>query len=184
MVKTKQHAIRVVISSRDSINCIVFQCVEFLSSVGLTAFNANEKWLTSRVVGLWSHVFNAGTTANQFRGYVVPAIQPGNGKITFSLGGFLFTWTWVKIWCLENINVYQKYSNHWYQCQLRKRHVMNLPFNSVLGMMTSSNGNISALLGHCEGNPPVTKASDAELCCFQLSSPEQTVEHTIETSVI
>ena len=51
----------------------------------------------------------------------------------------------------------------------------------------------SALPALGEGNPPVTgawfprtKASDAELelWCFLWSAPEQTVEQTIETSVI
>ena len=40
------------------------------------------------------------------------------------------------------------------------------------------------LLALCEGNPLVTKASDAELWCFLWSVPEQTVEQTIETPVI
>ena len=31
---------------------------------------------------------------------------------------------------------------------------------------------------------PLTKASDAELWCFFLSVPEQTIEQTIETPVI
>ena len=31
---------------------------------------------------------------------------------------------------------------------------------------------------------PLTKANDAELWCYQLSAPEQTVEQTIETPVI
>ena len=45
----------------------------------------------------------------------------------------------------------------------------------------------SALLAHCEGNPPVipfTKASDAELWCFLWSAPEQTADQTIGTPVI
>ena len=40
------------------------------------------------------------------------------------------------------------------------------------------------LLAICEGNPPVTKASDAELWRFLWFAPEQTVEQTIETPVI
>ena len=49
----------------------------------------------------------------------------------------------------------------------------------------------SALLALCEGNPPVTsawipptKANDAELWCFLLSAPEQTIEEIIDTLVI
>ena len=48
----------------------------------------------------------------------------------------------------------------------------------------------SALLVLCAGNLPVTgefphtKASDAELWCFLWSTPEQTVEQTLETPVI
>ena len=42
----------------------------------------------------------------------------------------------------------------------------------------------SALLALCEGNPPVTNASDAELGCFHWSVPEQTVGQTIVTPVI
>ena len=57
-------------------------------------------------------------------------------------------------------------------------------------MMTSSNVNIfrviDPLCGEFTGNRwiPLTMASDAELWCFLLSSPEQTVELTIETTVI
>ena len=53
-------------------------------------------------------------------------------------------------------------------------------------MMTSSNGNISALLAICEGHRwiPLTEASDAERRCFLWSAPEQTVEQTIGTPVI
>ena len=46
----------------------------------------------------------------------------------------------------------------------------------------------SVLLVLCEGNPPanlcipLTKASDAELCCILWSAPEQTVEQTIEAT--
>ena len=56
-------------------------------------------------------------------------------------------------------------------------------FNNV---MMSSNINISALQVLCEGNPPVSsqKVSDAELWFYLWSAPEQTVEQTIETSVI
>ena len=42
----------------------------------------------------------------------------------------------------------------------------------------------SALLALSEGNPPVTKASDAELRCVLSSTIEQIVEQTIETPVI
>ena len=51
-------------------------------------------------------------------------------------------------------------------------------------MMTSWNGNFSALLALREGNPPVTKSSDGELWCFLWSAPEQTVEQTVGTLVI
>ena len=37
----------------------------------------------------------------------------------------------------------------------------------------------SALLALCEEKPPFMKASDAELWCFFLSAPEQTVEQAI-----
>ena len=56
-------------------------------------------------------------------------------------------------------------------------------------MVTSSNGNISALLALCAGNSPVTgeflseNASDAELWCFLWSAPERTAELTIETVI-
>ena len=50
--------------------------------------------------------------------------------------------------------------------------------------MTLSNGTFSALLDLCEGNPPFTKTSDAELWCFLWSAHEETVEQPIETLVI
>ena len=56
-------------------------------------------------------------------------------------------------------------------------------------MMTSSNGNIFRVAGPLCGeftgyrSIPLTKASDAELWCFLLSAPEQTVEYKIETLV-
>ena len=56
--------------------------------------------------------------------------------------------------------------------------------------MTSWNGNIfrvtSPFCGAFAGHQwiPRTNASDAELWCFLWSAPEQTVEWTIETSVI
>ena len=51
-------------------------------------------------------------------------------------------------------------------------------------MMTSPDGNIFRVTGLCEGNRwiSLTKVSDPEFWCF--SSPEQTVEQTIETPVI
>ena len=53
---------------------------------------------------------------------------------------------------------------------------------SITCMMTSSNGNIPALLALFDGKPPGTKASYAELRRFL--APEQTIEQTIETPVI
>ena len=59
----------------------------------------------------------------------------------------------------------------------------SLPFS----MMTSSNGNNFRAAGPLRGQftsyqwLPLTKASDAELCCFLWSQPEQTVERTNET---
>ena len=64
------------------------------------------------------------------------------------------------------------------------------PVNVTTLMMTSSNGNIfrvtGPLCGEFTGHRwiPLTKASDAELCYFLWSVPEQTVEYTIETPVI
>ena len=53
-------------------------------------------------------------------------------------------------------------------------------------MMTSSNGNIFRVTGHLCGDRwiPLTKPSDAQLWCFLWSAPQQTVEQTMETSVI
>ena len=57
-------------------------------------------------------------------------------------------------------------------------------------IMTSSNGNIFCVTGPLCGEftgdrrIPHTKASDAELCYFLWSAPEQTVKKTIETHVI
>ena len=57
-------------------------------------------------------------------------------------------------------------------------------------MMTSSNGNIFRVTGSLSGEftghrwIPLTKASDAELCCFLWSTPKQTAEQTIGTPVI
>ena len=57
-------------------------------------------------------------------------------------------------------------------------------------MMTSSNGNIFRVTGPLRGEStgdqwiPLTEASGAELWCFLWSAPEQTVEQTIETSMI
>ena len=60
--------------------------------------------------------------------------------------------------------------------------------NTVHTMMTSTNGNISALplWGESTGRRwiPLTKAGDAELWGFRWYAPEQTVEQTIETTVI
>ena len=56
--------------------------------------------------------------------------------------------------------------------------------------MASSNGNISRVTGPLWGEftghlwIPLTKTSDVELWCFLWSTPEQTVEQTIETPVI
>ena len=55
---------------------------------------------------------------------------------------------------------------------------------------TLSNGNISALLVFCAVNPPITSEFPSQrpvtqsYKCFLWSTPEQTVEYTIETSVI
>ena len=68
---------------------------------------------------------------------------------------------------------------------LSNSHVQ-LPFH----MMMSTNGNISLVTGPLNGKftghqlIPLTKASDAELWCFLLSAPEQTVEWTIETLIV
>ena len=57
-------------------------------------------------------------------------------------------------------------------------------------MMTSSNGNIFCVTGPLWGESTgyrwiiLTKVSDAELWCFLWSAPEQTIEQTIEISVI
>ena len=57
-------------------------------------------------------------------------------------------------------------------------------------MMTLSNGNIFRVIGPLWGRTtghrwiPITKASDAELCCFLWSAPEQTAKQTLETLVI
>ena len=56
--------------------------------------------------------------------------------------------------------------------------------------MTSSNGNIFSVIGNLWGESTghrwisLAKASDAELWCFLLSTPEQTIEQTMETPVI
>ena len=57
-------------------------------------------------------------------------------------------------------------------------------------MTMSSNGNIFCVTGPLWGDSsghqwiPLTEASDAELCCFLRSAPDQTVEQTIEAPVI
>ena len=57
-------------------------------------------------------------------------------------------------------------------------------------MITASNGNLIRVTGPLWGEStgdwwiPLTKASDAELWCFLGYAPQQTVEQTIETSVI
>ena len=64
---------------------------------------------------------------------------------------------------------------------------MNNLFFSLLIMMTSSNGNISALLDLCEGIHRFRRLihlSDAELWCFLWSAPEQTVKQTLDTPMI
>ena len=59
-----------------------------------------------------------------------------------------------------------------------------------INMMTSSNGSISRrtvpLWKESTGHRwiPIIKATDAELCCFLWTAPEQTFEQTIETPVI
>ena len=63
-------------------------------------------------------------------------------------------------------------------------------FDKFTDMMTSSNGNIFHVTGplwrESAGHrwTPLTKASDAEICCFLWYAPEQTVEKTTETLVI
>ena len=65
-----------------------------------------------------------------------------------------------------------------------------LQFGFTNAMMTSSNGNIfresGPLWRESTGDRwiSLTKASGAKLWCFLWPSPEQTVEQTIETSVI
>ena len=68
------------------------------------------------------------------------------------------------------------------------KHIAQKP---LLGfMITSTNGNISRVTVPLWGEStdhrwiPLKKASDAELWCFLSSTPEQTVEQTIETPVI
>ena len=79
------------------------------------------------------------------------------------------------------------YVCHWYayHCyDVANRYV------TMCYMMTSSNGNISALLAPLWGEStghrciPLTKASDSDIYCFLWSTPEQTDEQTIETPVI
>ena len=61
--------------------------------------------------------------------------------------------------------------------------------NRSLIMMTSSKGNIFRVTGPLcreftgHRSIPLSKASEAELWCFHWSTPEQTVEKTIETPV-
>ena len=65
-----------------------------------------------------------------------------------------------------------------------------VPGELLCDMVMSSNGNIfrvtDPLWGESTGDRwiPLTKASEAELRCFLLSVPEQTVEQTIEMPVI
>ena len=65
-----------------------------------------------------------------------------------------------------------------------------VPYIQSSTMMTSSNGNIFCITGLLWGEStsywwvPLTKASDMELWCFLWSEPDQTVEQTIEASVI
>ena len=75
--------------------------------------------------------------------------------------------------------------HHWHQDIVRVSVSMNIWCDKF--MMPSSKGNISTLLGHCEGNHrwiPLTKASDAGLWCFLWSALEQTVEWIIGAPVI
>ena len=59
-----------------------------------------------------------------------------------------------------------------------------------IDMVTSSNGNISALLARCAGSSPVPGEFPSQrpvsqgLWCFLWSAPEQTVEWTLERPVI
>ena len=72
--------------------------------------------------------------------------------------------------------------------ELRCRIPWNLLSNHI--MMASSNGNIfrvtGLLCGEFTGHRwiPRTKASDTDLWCFLWSSPEPTIEQTMETPVI
>ena len=67
---------------------------------------------------------------------------------------------------------------------------VQLTFQILTSMMTSTNGNIFSITGtFVRGTTshrwiPLTKASDAELWYFLWSVPEQTVEQTIEAPVI
>ena len=56
---------------------------------------------------------------------------------------------------------------------------------TALIMMMSSNGNFSALLGLCEGKPPVTGGFPSQsFGVFLWCAPEQTVEQTTEMLLI
>ena len=74
-------------------------------------------------------------------------------------------------------------------CFLRQGYFRIVPRTTII-MMKPSNGNIFRVTGPLYWELTsyrwisLTKASDAELWCFLWSSPEQTVEQTIEAPVI
>ena len=88
---------------------------------------------------------------------------------------------------LHNVGIVKILIKHtkYYPCH---KNGFKLPFNLV--MMTSSNGSIFHVTGPLCGDftrhrwIPRTKASDMEPWCFMWSTPEQTVEQTVETPVI
>ena len=83
---------------------------------------------------------------------------------------------------------FDKYRLKWIFAFSHANIVMHRAINKY--MMTSSNENIFCVTGPVWGEStgqrwiPFTMASDAELWCFLWSTPDQTVEQTLETPVI
>ena len=71
--------------------------------------------------------------------------------------------------CIEIIYVHAVTWQQWWRQQMET-------FTALLALLVVNSP--------LNGEFPIRKASDAELWCFPLSGPEQTVDQTIETPVI
>ena len=95
-------------------------------------------------------------------------------------------------WRHHEVLILPRYSSvlHWSTNAINHQIVNQVWWHRIYNMMTPSNGNIfrftDPLWGGSIGHRwiPLSQASNAELCCFLWSAPEQTAEQTIGMLVI